>query len=776
MENTTSATNNVSLFDCLVAWVNTFDFVGEKKCHSANDFKDGLLISKCLNSIDPDYFSDEWLNKIKTDTNENWRLKLLNLNKILQTLNDYYSEILNYSLNDFTMPNLNTIVETNNNANSSEVNDQLCHLLQLVLGCAINCDRKTEFIQKIIEMNESTQHMLMTAIQDLMSKDPNSNNIFKPSNLALAGLGSDEDLSYQLKKSLIEVNRLSELKEDMEQKCKQLDKQVGELQEDKQNLLGEIEFIKAKLVEKEEMAKHENNEDLNKQILSLQQKLDTTLDEMYKLESEKEKFRVQYEAALAEQSQLIERNVELNKKVNETQSLRDEIDILKHTSDKVEKLESIIETYKIKLEEMADLKRQMKGLEENNSSYLQKILSMEDDLRRMNAMKSQIDMYKKQIQELHEKMLNDEIKMKKLEYEYKSMEEMCHGLKMEKSRLQAEFDLHTSNASFHSLPYQSGAVNINQSRLTRSPTHDENDLVPSSPTLIDNQSQLESDLFSSIELVNIPTEIREKIARISYENKVLKSKQNEMADEKLMLLQSMYEDEKQRSSDLQAKLNEASRQKIELEYQMGNSSFSLTNSPNESSTNNNNDDNSSKKNQFTIIKQMEDRIRMLVIENGELKENVEKEKQIKLKELAEMDERYRGYLEKAKYVIKSLDPTKAGAVNGMNQEQTQSEVDMLKAQLAERDKQIRQMAKENEKLKTSVEQEEQLIASAWYNLGAGLNRKATDERVASMGGNSFLSQQRHLPSLTSNGRRPNMSYSNHSNNNNRNGSPAVANS
>ena len=174
------------------------------------------------------------------------------------------------------MPNLNTIVETNNNANSSEVNDQLCHLLQLVLGCAINCDRKTEFIQKIIEMNESTQHMLMTAIQDLMSKDPNSNNIFKPSNLALAGLGSDEDLSYQLKKSLIEVNRLSELKEDMEQKCKQLDKQVGELQEDKQNLLGEIEFIKAKLVEKEEMAKHENNEDLNKQILSLQQKLDTT--------------------------------------------------------------------------------------------------------------------------------------------------------------------------------------------------------------------------------------------------------------------------------------------------------------------------------------------------------------------------------------------------------------------------------------------------------------------------------------------------------------------
>ncbi len=64
--------------------------------------------------------------------------------------------------------------------------------------------------------------------------------------------------------------------------------------------------------------------------------------------------------------------------MQENQSLKDEIDILKHTSDKVEKLESLIETYKLKLEEMADLRRQMKDLEENNTNYLQKILTMEE--------------------------------------------------------------------------------------------------------------------------------------------------------------------------------------------------------------------------------------------------------------------------------------------------------------------------------------------------------------------------------------------------------------
>ena len=64
------------------------------------------------------------------------------------------------------MPNLNLIAESSNN-NSSEVTDELCHLLQLVLGCAVNCERKSEYIETIMEMNETTQHMIMTAIQEV---------------------------------------------------------------------------------------------------------------------------------------------------------------------------------------------------------------------------------------------------------------------------------------------------------------------------------------------------------------------------------------------------------------------------------------------------------------------------------------------------------------------------------------------------------------------------------------------------------------------------------
>ena len=53
-----------------------------------------------------------------------------------------------------------------------------------------------------------------------------------------------------------------------------------------------------------------------------------------------------------------------------SRTLKDEVDILRETSEKVGKYEGIIETYKKKLDEMGDLKRQIKYLEEKNSEYI----------------------------------------------------------------------------------------------------------------------------------------------------------------------------------------------------------------------------------------------------------------------------------------------------------------------------------------------------------------------------------------------------------------------
>lgn len=67
----------------------------------------------------------------------------------------------------------------------------------------------------------------------------------------------------------------------------------------------------------------------------------------------------------------------LQETANETRLLKDELDILRDTADRVEKYESTIQSYKKKLEELSDLKRQVKILESKNIGYIQQNMELE---------------------------------------------------------------------------------------------------------------------------------------------------------------------------------------------------------------------------------------------------------------------------------------------------------------------------------------------------------------------------------------------------------------
>jgi len=67
----------------------------------------------------------------------------------------------------------------------------------------------------------------------------------------------------------------------------------------------------------------------------------------------------------------------LQETASDTRLLKDELDILRDTADKVEKYEATIQSYKIKLEELRDLKRQVKVLETKNIAYIQQNMELE---------------------------------------------------------------------------------------------------------------------------------------------------------------------------------------------------------------------------------------------------------------------------------------------------------------------------------------------------------------------------------------------------------------
>ena len=73
-----------------------------------------------------------------------------------------------------------------------------------------------------------------------------------------------------------------------------------------------------------------------------------------------------------------------------------------------------------------------------------------------------------------------------------------------------------------------------------------------------------------------------------------------------------------------------------------------------------------------------------------------------------METRYRSYLEKARSVIKTLDPKQQG---------NNTEVVALRAQIQEKDRTIKRLESESREKGKSREQEEKLLVSAWYQLG-----------------------------------------------------------
>merc|ERR1712152_18321 len=77
-------------------------------------------------------------------------------------------------------------------------------------------------------------------------------------------------------------------------------------------------------------------------------------------------------------------------------------------------------------------------------------------------------------------------------------------------------------------------------------------------------------------------------------------------------------------------------------------------------------------------------------------------------EINRMEERYKKYIDKAKSVIKTLDPK--------HNPNAAPEVTALRAQIVEKDKVIDELEKETEKAKAIREMEERLMASAFYDL------------------------------------------------------------
>jgi len=173
------------------------------------------------------------------------------------------------------MPNVNEIGEHNSHGD-------LGRLLQLILGCAVNCDEKHQYIQAIMSMEESVQHVVMNAIQELMTKEAPTP----------AGDGYTE-VSDQLKKTTEELNSVLEQKEEIAQRCHELDLQVAALQEERSSLIGENERLSERVSLADSL--EDPSTPAGRRYQQLQTQVEQLQEELYRLEAARDDYRIKNE-------------------------------------------------------------------------------------------------------------------------------------------------------------------------------------------------------------------------------------------------------------------------------------------------------------------------------------------------------------------------------------------------------------------------------------------------------------------------------------------------
>ncbi|KZC10839.1 PREDICTED: protein Hook homolog [Dufourea novaeangliae] len=689
----------------LIKWLDTFDL--QTPHSSVEDISDGVALADALAQIAPEWFTAVWRAKIKSDVNSNWRLKVSNLKKIIEAVMEYYIECLNQQLSGYVKPDATRIGEHCDN-------HELRRLLQLILGCAVNCNQKQQYITRIMGMEETVQQAIMQSIQELES-NMNGPRLSLGTSLNFESLDVADGTQQRL---LTELQLTADMKEQLAQRCHELDQQLSLLQEEKAALVTENKKLQERLDE------FENPEESGSilKYSGLRKQVEALKDELFKVETSRDDYRVKVELLEKEVLELQSKQEDLQKAADEANHLKDEIDALKETADKVAKYELTIDSYKKKMEDLCDLRRQVKILEDKNLEYLQSKIDYEEESKRTTMLRSHLEVCKQQLAEIHHKLDEQTNKCDKLEFEGKKMEAKLSTLQRERDRLIVERDaLKETNEELKCTQLQAA----------------EKMMKHSTDSTVANTEM-------------IPLEIKEKLLCLQHENKMLKLKQKGNED-KLPTVQALIEDSEERIKKLRDQNREANQRILDLENRLEEALG------NQSSGDNKSDNNLGQK-----IIQLQDELRRVQAEKERLILQIEerdstlqsqKQKVFTLQEkltrkeydITALEERYKKHVEKAKSVIKCLDPKQSNS--------SPNEVAVLRNQILEQRKIMEEMERSLKESKLIKEMEEKLMTSAFYRLTLTLHREAIDQRLAALQpqGQSFLARQRqpsarhHLP-------------------------------
>ncbi|XP_054017883.1 protein Daple [Dryobates pubescens] len=525
----------------LVTWVKTFGALesgDEDNLGLYMDLADGVILNKIMLQIDPRPTNQRVNRHVNNDT----YLRIQNLTILVRNIKTYYQEVLQQLI----VMNLPNVLMIGKDPLSGKSMDEIKKLLLLVLGCAVQCERKQEFIERIKQLDIETQAAIVSHIQEVTQ---NQENVFDLQWLELPDTAPEalESLSrnmfFHLKRLIDERDDCTEVIVDLTQERDYLQSQQPPSplkapspdsspnpanpvsNEDKQHLAVELADTKAKL-----RRVRQELEEKSEQLVDSKHEVEQLTLELQKIKQE---------------------NIHLTSDARSARAYRDEVDSLRERANRVERLEMELVRCKEKLHDVDFYKARMEELREDNIVLIETKAMLEEQLTIARArgdklhelekenlqLKSKLhdveldrDTDKKRIEELLEENMVLEIAQKQ------SMNESVH-LGWELEQLSKSTDLADTRKSF--------VFELNECASSRILKLEK-----------DNQS-----------LQNTIQELRD--ASLTSRESSLKfvelEKENQQLSKKIEKLQNQIEKEKQSNQDLATLSEELIKDKEQLQ-------------------------------------------------------------------------------------------------------------------------------------------------------------------------------------------------------------------
>ncbi|XP_029349313.1 protein Daple isoform X2 [Echeneis naucrates] len=372
----------------LVVWVRLLgplgscDNVGsEERVSTFMELVDGVFLHKIMTHIDPSP-THQRLNK---NVNNDISLRLYNLTVLTRHIRTYYQETLQ-QLIVMPLPNILCIAKDPISAKSME---ELKRLLLLILGCAVQCERKEEIIEKIKLLDIETQAAIVSHIQEVTH---NQLNVLDLSWLDQGAELSHEELeplsrnmAVSLRQLIDQRDKASEVIVDLCQErdylistqpqegCRTSGLEPGQTfgglavnnggstvsvsgltKEEKQHLSVELADTKAKL---------------RKYRQELEEKTEQLLDSKHEVERLDQELQ-----------RLKQENQSLSCEARSVRVYRDEVDSLREKAARVDRLETELTRCKEKLNDVHFYKSRVEELREDNLTLMETKMLLEEQL------------------------------------------------------------------------------------------------------------------------------------------------------------------------------------------------------------------------------------------------------------------------------------------------------------------------------------------------------------------------------------------------------------